>query len=81
MRKIRREVTRKLTAQFETWHCRQRSGRGREVRELRNRDFRTHTRYGVKSFQTLHLNHGDQMAQFVFDVARHGDGMSDLLAQ
>ena len=37
--------------------------------------------YSVKSFQTLHLNDSDQMAQFVFDVARHGDGMSDLLAQ
>jgi hypothetical protein len=32
-------------------------------------------------FQTLRPNYSDQMAQFVFDVARHSDGMSDLLAQ
>ena len=36
--------------------------------------------YGVKSFETLHLNYSDQVAQFVFDVARRGDGVSDLFA-
>ena len=37
--------------------------------------------YRVKFFQTLRANYSDQMAQFVFDVAGHSDGMGDLLAQ
>ena len=37
--------------------------------------------YSVKFLQTLRANYSDQMAQFVFDVAGHGDGVSDLLAQ
>jgi len=37
--------------------------------------------YSVKFFQTLHPNYSNQMAQFVFDVARHSNGMGDLLAQ
>ena len=50
--------------------------------ELRNHHgSRMPARYGVKSFQTLHLNYGDQMAQFVFDIAGHGDGVGDFLAQ
>jgi hypothetical protein len=82
MRKIWREVTRKMAAQFENMAPLPRLGRAREAAELRNHhDSRMPARYGVKSLQTLHLNYGDQMAQFVFDVARHGDGMSDLLAQ
>ena len=34
-----------------------------------------------KFFQTLRPNYSDQMAQFVFDVAGHSDGVGDLLAQ
>ena len=31
--------------------------------------------------QTLRPNYSDQMAQFVFDVAGHSDGVGNLLAQ
>ena len=34
-----------------------------------------------KFFQTLRPNYSDQMAQFVFDIAGHGDGVGDFLAQ
>ena len=34
-----------------------------------------------KFFQTLRPNYSDQMAQFVFDIAGHSDGMGDFLAQ
>jgi hypothetical protein len=34
-----------------------------------------------KFFQTLRPNYSDQMAQFVFDIAGHGDGVGDLLSQ
>ena len=104
MRKIWREVTQKMAAQFETWAF-PKVKAGQQALELRNHPSRMHTHcgcmhdsaqrrtvlmsgrrdrylsYSVKSFQTLHLNYSDQMAQLVFDVARHGDGMSDLLAQ
>ena len=91
MRKIWREVTRKMAAQFETWPT-PRLERANGALELRNHNSGMHALRGVptrrnripaslESFQTLHLNYSDQMAQFVFDVARHGDGMSDFLAQ
>ncbi len=34
-----------------------------------------------KFFQTLRPNYSDQMAQFIFDIAGHGDGVGDFLAQ
>jgi hypothetical protein len=34
-----------------------------------------------KFFQTLCPNYSDEIAQFVFDVAGHSDGVGDLLAQ
>ena len=34
-----------------------------------------------KFFQALRPNYSDQMTQFVFDVAGHGDGVCDFLAQ
>ena len=34
-----------------------------------------------KCFQTLCPNYSNEMAQFVFDIAGHGDGMGDFLAQ
>ena len=34
-----------------------------------------------KFFQTLCPNYSDEMAQFVFDIAGHGDGVGDFLAQ
>jgi hypothetical protein len=34
-----------------------------------------------KFLQTLGPNYSDEMAQFVFDVAGHGDGVCDFLAQ
>ena len=34
-----------------------------------------------KFFQTLRPNYSDEMAQFVFDIAGHGDGVCDFLAQ
>ncbi len=34
-----------------------------------------------KFFQTLCPNYSDEMAQFVFDIAGHGDGVCDFLAQ
>ncbi len=34
-----------------------------------------------KFFQTLRPNYSDEMAQFVFDVAGHGHGVCDFLAQ
>ena len=34
-----------------------------------------------KCFQTLCPNYSDEMAQFVFDIAGHGDGVCDFLAQ
>jgi hypothetical protein len=37
--------------------------------------------YRVKFYQTLRPDYGDQMAQFVFDVAGHSDSMGDFLAQ
>ena len=104
MRKIWREVTQKMAAQFETWAF-PKVKAGQQALELSNHRSRMHTHcgcmhdsaqrssvlmsgsrdrylsYSVKFFQTLHLNYSDQMAQLVFDVARHGDGMSDLLAQ
>ena len=51
------------------------------------REYRSYVRqarrsfsYGVK-YQTLRSNYRDQIAQFVFDVAGHSDGMGDFLAQ
>jgi hypothetical protein len=37
--------------------------------------------YRANSFSTLCPNYGDEMAQFVFDIAGHGDGVGDFLAQ
>jgi hypothetical protein len=34
-----------------------------------------------KFFQTLRPNYSDEMAQFVFDIAGHCDGVCDFLAQ
>ena len=34
-----------------------------------------------KFCQTLRPNYSDQMAQFVFDIAGHSNGVGDLLAQ
>jgi hypothetical protein len=34
-----------------------------------------------KFFQKLRPNYSDEMAQFVFDIAGHGDGVCDFLAQ
>jgi hypothetical protein len=34
-----------------------------------------------KFFQTLRPNYSDEIAQFVFDIAGHGDGVGDFLAQ
>ena len=54
---------------------------------LRKPEHRSHVRQArassltAKFFQTLGPNYSDQMAQFVFDVAGHSDGMGNLLAQ
>jgi hypothetical protein len=37
--------------------------------------------YRANSFSTLRPNYSDEMAQFVFDIAGHGDGVGDFLAQ
>jgi hypothetical protein len=37
--------------------------------------------YREKFYHRLRPDHSDQIAQFVFDVAGHGDGVGDLLAQ
>jgi hypothetical protein len=86
MRKIWRKVTRKMAAQSETWtFAKVRAGQGKhwslEITALARCRRDCSLSYCVKSFQTLHLNYSDQMAQFVFDIARHSHGMSDLLAQ
>ena len=36
--------------------------------------------YCVKFYQRLRPDHGNQMTQFVFDVAGHGDRVSNLLS-
>jgi hypothetical protein len=50
--------------------------------------YRSHVRQGERSlsllrkfFQTLRPNYSDEMAQFVFDIAGHSDGVCDFLAQ
>jgi hypothetical protein len=77
MRNFWREVTRKMAARFQTWAFAwakpKHSSSVPKARPLLS--------YNVKPLQTLHLNYSDQMTQFVFDVAWHGDGVSDLLAQ
>lgn len=90
MRNIWREVTPKMAKTFEARMPRIGIMEKREDPDMAAwtwrpasaaADARQLARFSVKSFQTLLPNYSDQMAQFVFDVAWHSHGVSDLLAQ
>ena len=96
LRNLRREVTRKLAAQFEAWRLRRtmpslQKPVGFSLAPVtRRRSLSTVLMSGKrerslslprKFFQTLCPNYSDEIAQFVFDVAGHSDGVGDLLAQ
>jgi hypothetical protein len=99
LRKIWREVTRKMAAHFEALPpspsdaiAAKTAGFSsalvrRSCDTLAKPKDRSHARQARASFllrkffRTLRPNYSDEIAQFVFDVAGHSDGMGNLLTQ